>query len=67
MQLGSATTGAGYGYGFSRKLAEPTETLIGCQQLALAQVSVLLLLASTIERVAHTPRGATQTRNSTSR
>ena len=27
MQLGSATTGAGYGYGFSRKLAEPTETL----------------------------------------
>ena len=27
MQLGLATTGAGYGYGFSRKLAEPTETL----------------------------------------
>ena len=39
MQLGSATTGAGYGYGFSRKLAEPTETLyITCMRRDVREV-----------------------------
>ena len=44
MQLGSATTGAGYGYGFSRKSAEPTETLTPSLNAMHTQMQVQVLV-----------------------
>ena len=41
MQLGLATTGASYGYGFSWKLAEPTKTLT--QLLLLVRTPLIVL------------------------
>ena len=68
MQLGSATTGAGYGYGFSRKLAEPTETLMPCMIILQSGVCAgpssnsevykmtIAFVQHFIERIVHPPR-----------